>query len=170
MILYHATQNKNLTIIEPQPTLSLDKYIGDFVFATKIKNMALMYLVPHGFPTLMNPNDKEPNIVISANPVHFKSKDKGGAIYELPSESFIDTPQKGLSEFEMVSTKAVEPISKQVITSTLHALTNAGISIHFVNEKTFNKLIEDPNQQRSIKLLPKFNLPYGEADLQRHLK
>ena len=67
MKLYHASPIKNLKLIKPQKTISHDKYIGDFVFATKYKKLALMYMLPKGFPILMNVKSKNPYVVICAD-------------------------------------------------------------------------------------------------------
>ncbi len=67
MELYHASPIKNLKLIKPQKTISHNKYIGDFVFATKYKKLALMYMLPKGFPILMNAQSKNPYVVICAD-------------------------------------------------------------------------------------------------------
>jgi hypothetical protein len=90
-------------VLEPKRTLSKDKYIGDFVFATQNKVLAIMYLTTRGFATLMNSNSRNPNIVICADKDDYLKRDSGGAIYELPSALFIESPQKELSDYELVS-------------------------------------------------------------------
>lgn len=156
MILYHASPHKNLTIIKPQKTLSQNKFIGYYVFATSSHTMATMYLVPRGIPTLMDPNGPEKNIVICATADNFTSKDIGGAIYELPSEDFDSTPQSGLEEYELVSKKSIKPVQKHVYKSSLDALREADIAVRFVNEDTFTKLIRHPNQAKEIKSIPRY--------------
>ncbi len=153
MILYHASTDKQLSVIKPQPTLSHDKYIGDFVFATVDKKMALMYLVPKGIPTLMNPKGRNPNIVMCTTVSDFVAKDGGGAIYELPGKDFVRTPQEGLSDYEMVSRNAIKPLRKEVYANTLDALAAANITIRFTDEATFNKLIKSPQQASMIEAL-----------------
>lgn len=154
MVLYHASQRKYLSLIKPQSTLSNNKYIGDFIFATKNKMMALMYLVPKGIPILMNPTGPVPDIVICGDVSRFLTKDIGGAIYELSATNFNKTPQEGLSEYEMVSTKPVKPIRKTIYKSTLEALLSAGVQVRFTDETTFYRLIGNPNQKVIIKTLP----------------
>lgn len=149
--LYHASQVKNLKVMSPKSTISNDRYIGDFVFATKNRLMAMMYLVPKGIPTLMNPDDTDKNIVICSEIEAFLAIDKGGAIYELPDKDFVKTPQKGLSNFEMVSLKPVIPIKVEVINSSLQAMKSSGIEIRFVNRKVFSSLINNPKQRQLIK-------------------
>lgn len=156
MVLYHASQRKNLRVITPQKTLSHDKYIGDFVFATKNKKMALMYLVPKGLATLMNPKGPRPNIVICCRPEVFIKKDTGGAVYTLPSDGFRKTPQEGLMDYEMVNDQPVKPLKHVVYDSVITALTSAQISIKFIDEKTFSELIGHPDQERLIDKLANY--------------
>ncbi|MDZ7786261.1 MAG: hypothetical protein U5L95_04030 [Candidatus Saccharibacteria bacterium] len=153
MNLYHASGQKNLSELTPQPTKSNDEYIGDYVFATKNYKMALMYLVPKGLPTLMSP-ENEPNIVICSTPQAFKEKDKGGAIYTVPADNFQPTPQGALSNYEMVSQKPVKPTSKDTYQSVFTALHRADIKIRFVSYATFNKLLRHPRQKQLITELP----------------
>lgn len=113
-----------------------------------------MYLIPHGFATLMNPDSTTPNIVICATSSELSQKDSGGAIYELKSESFTKTPQEGLSNYEMVSTSAAKPIRKTVYASALNALLDNGVVVRFIDSDTFNNLIGNPNQEKIISSLP----------------
>lgn len=159
MPLYHASTNKSLQIISPQPTLSNNQYIGDYVFATANRTLAIMYLVPKGIPTLMDPDNQTPTIVISSDPAYFKTRDKGGAIYGLPSESFTATPQKGLSDYEMASKVPVKPIRKIPYKSALNALLSAGIKVVFVNTNMFHHLICHPEQKAIMRQLKGYPPP-----------
>lgn len=150
MALYHASQQTNLSTIKPQRTFSNDKYIGNYVFATTNKKLALMYLVPKGIPTLMNPDDPQPNIVICSELSKYITKDQGGAIYKLPSNDFIKSPQKELSMYEMASKQSIKPLTKNIYKNTIQALQSADIKIYFVNDATFAKLIKNPNQDKLI--------------------
>lgn len=156
MALYHASRKKKIPIIKPQRTLSNNKYIGDFVFATTNRKLAVMYLTPKGFPTLMNPSEKNANIVICAQEKEFIEYDQGGAIYELPVESFNPSPQKGLSEYEMVSQQPVRPLNEVDFNSAITALISAGVTIRFTDEATFKTLIRHPRQEEMIKNLNRY--------------
>lgn len=151
MVLYHASTLKNLSYIRPQRTLSRDRYIGDFVFATANVRLAHMYLTPVGIVTLMNPSNDNPNIVLCIKQEEFIKQDKGGAVYELSSESFIPSPQKEISDYEMVSTTAVKPTKKTVYNKTLDALLSLDIKVRFVDQSVFYNLIKHPDQKKLIK-------------------
>jgi hypothetical protein len=153
-ILYHASTNKDLALITPKRTLSKDKYIGEFVFATADRMLATMYLATRGYATLLGSHDEEPNIVICADQGKYQAYDNGGAIYELPSESFKESPQKELSDFELVSMEPVTPLRKVIYEKSLQAMQDAGITVRFVDEQVFNSLIGNPKQAELIKKLP----------------
>lgn len=157
MILYHASSNKNLKQITPQPTKSNDILIGSYVFATENLLLATMYLANKGVAVMMNPEKENPTIVICSDSDSYIKNDVGGAIYELSSNSFKDTPQKDLSEFEKVSEIPVEPINFTAYSSSLDAIQKAGIKIYFVDEVQFNNLINNPKQKEIISKLSSYN-------------
>lgn len=155
-VLYHASQNKNLTAAEPKRTLSKDIYIGDFVFATTDKFLATMYLATKGYATLLGSQDEQPNIVICADANDYLTHDQGGAIYELPSDSFTESPQKELSDYELVSLIPVKPLNKTVYDKSLDAMQDSGIVVRFVDKQTFDNLIGHPKQAELIQQLPTY--------------
>ena len=157
MLLYHSSTITSLALLKPQKTLSNDRYIGDFIFATANKTLALMYLTPKGIATLMNPDGSHPDIVICSTIEEFLKKDKGGAVYKLPDQGFSETPQKSLSNYEMVSRNVVKPINKTIYESTLKALTQAKIEIRFTDKNTFASLIHNPAQDKLIQELPLYS-------------
>lgn len=155
-VFYHASMNKDLGVINPKRTLSKDHYIGDYVFATADRTLAIMYLTTRGYATLMNPHDKQPNVVICAKQAEYQASDTGGAIYELPADSFIESPQKELSDYELVSKVPVKPLTKDLYDMSLRALKENGIIVRFVDKDTFNNLIGNPKQAELISQLPIF--------------
>lgn len=157
-LLYHASTNKNLEMIEPQRTLSKDKYIGDYVFATSDRKLAAMYLVTRGTPTLMNTKAEVPRIIICADSTSYIKNDAGGAIYEVPGKSFVKTPQEGLEESELVGKVAVKPVSKKVFATSIDALNEAGVEVYFVNETQFEDIVLNKNEDEIISNL----VPYRQ--------
>lgn len=158
MVLYHASTNKGLKVLTPQKTLSSNEYIGDFVFATSNIKVAVMYLVPKGYPTLMNTDEPKPNIVICADEEDFLAHDHGGAVYVLSDRGFFRTPQAGLSQHELVCTTAVKPIRTIEYASALSALAKAGIAIRFTDARTFQKIINNSKQQDLIDKIPTYTV------------
>ena len=154
--LYHSSPKKQLTEIQPRRTLSGDAYIGDFVFATSDPRLAAMYLATKGNAILLNVKTKKPRIVICNNPINYLLKDMGGAIYNIPISTFRKSPQKGLEDSEMVSEVAVIPIEKQVYARSIDAMKDMGVSVYFVNEKMFNKIVQNKEEDKIIAELRPF--------------
>lgn len=147
-ILYHTSSRCDLSIIKPQRTLSKDKYIGDYIFATSDKILAIMYLTTKGNYSLMNPHSRPPSIVIRSDETSYRKTDKGGTIYTLPSKSFQKTPQTELSDFERVSIVATKPLDKTTYKNSLDAMQAAGIEIYFTNQHTFDELVKAKGRQQ----------------------
>jgi hypothetical protein len=156
-ILYHASPNKDLEIIEPKRTLSKNRCIGKYVFATSDKKLAAMYLATKGNATLMGFEHKNPWIVICANPNDYLEKDQGGAVYTLPAKTFSKTPQKGLEYSEMVSKKKVKPINKTIYKTSLQAMSEQRIKVYFVEQEKFNELLKSRDQNKLVKELEPYN-------------
>jgi len=156
MKLYHASPIKNLKILEPQRTISNNKYIGDFVFATRHKKLALMYMLPKGFPLLMNIKSSKPYAVLCGNVRDILKKDKGGALYELSTESFHRTPQIALSNYEMVSKESISPLNETDYESVTRTLDKEGIATYIVDSNTFDKLILNPKQDSIVQTLDRY--------------
>ncbi len=156
MKLYHASPIKNLKILKPQRTISNDKYIGDFVFATRHKKLALMYMLPKGFPLLMNIKSSKPYVVLCGNVRDILKKDRGGALYELSTESFHRTPQTALSNYEMVSKESISPLNETDYESVTQALDKKGIAIYIVDNNMFDKLILNPMQDSIVQTLDRY--------------
>jgi len=140
-VLYHASTIRGLKIIETKRTSSKDKYVGDYVFATPDKRMASMYLSPkEGGTILINTYGGEPYAVIQNNETDFKKVDKGGSIYELPADNFIDTPQKELKGTELVSLQPITPLSEQIFRTSLDAMQEMGVKVYFVEGRLFEDI------------------------------
>jgi putative flippase GtrA len=152
-VLYHASSRLDLKIIKPHKTLSNDEYIGDYVFATANKELAVMYLASKGKATLMNTKSQPSRIIICDDEKQYIKNDKGGAVYELSPKGFQPTSQTGLSEFEKVSEQAVTPLRKNVYASSLEAMREHDITIYFVNKKIFDELVAAKDEDEIINQL-----------------
>lgn len=156
--LYHASPDKSLAVIEPKRTLSKDKYIGDYVFATEDPRLAAMYLASKGTALLMNVKSSPFSIVINANEQDYLASDKGGAVYKVPAATFEKTPQAGLEDSERISKVSTMPLEKKVYSSSIEAIQEAGVKIYFVDSKTFTNLLNNPDQDKIIASLKPYNL------------
>lgn len=156
-VLYHASPHKELRAITPQRTRSNNQYIGDYVFATANKLLAVMYLATKGVGTLMNPDD-QPWIVLCSSSANYTANDRGGAIYELPTAGFTETPQAGLTAYEVVSSTAMEPLGKTVYDKSLTAMASHGIEIYFASSKLFNEMVANKNAEQVVPGLTPFHI------------
>jgi len=119
-----------------------------------------MYLVKLGHATLMEPNGKNPHIIIQSEPDVFSATDKGGAIYFLPDTTFKETPQNGLEQTERVSRESVEPIDKRIYKSSIEAMSEMGIKIYFVNRKTFKLFLETKDDEGLLNLIQPYKVAH----------
>ncbi|HVC35874.1 MAG TPA: hypothetical protein VNE40_00300 [Candidatus Dormibacteraeota bacterium] len=157
MILYHSSPVKNLKTLNTSQTLSNNVNIGNYLFATENKLLALMYLIPKGFPIMTNPRKSNPTVVISGKAEEVLSKDKGGSVYVLDDKNFGETPQKSLTDYEKVSRMSVEPIKEIEVMKTISELIESGVSVYFVDDEVFSSLIRNPKQKALIAQLTKFS-------------
>lgn len=141
--LYHASTNKSLKRLEPQRSLSKDKYIGDYVFATPDRRMSIMYLVPGAAGAIsINTFNGEPYAFINGTPEQFEKVDHGGAIYKVQSEQFNETPQQELIGTEYVSVAPVPIVSKEKFSTAADAMRKNGVKLYFFeDDEMFQKLI-----------------------------
>ncbi len=139
--LYHASPNRNIELLEPKQLSYRDKSEGQVIFATGNEVYVTMFLVrvhddwgSYGF------FGKLPYFICS-NKEKFLSMDKGGAIYKLPSDTFVfDSKKSGGLRQECTSSVSVKPISKKVYESGLKAMTDSGVHVFFVEPEEFSKL------------------------------
>lgn len=152
--------NKDLTVLEPQRTLSKDEYIGNYVFATKNRLYALMYLAPNAAGTKLMEVHGNPYMVINGTVEAYQKLDKGGAIYSLPYSSFEESPQAELGDSEYVSRTSVTPLGKETYDSSLTALLDAGVAVYFMDDVAFAKIVDAGVDSRAA--LKEFE-PYTSA-------
>ncbi len=121
----------------------------------------------------MGKSNGVPYILISKDRDAFIEEDKGGVIYELPSEGFSFDPHKGMGEDEWTHKGAVQPTSKQEYSSALDAMIEQGVQVYFVDQATFQRFREDAegkmfdeltseNQQRGMNIRS-----FSESDQQK---
>lgn len=134
----------------PQRALSKNTYIGDFVFATSNKAYAAMYLAPKGRAMLLNTFHGVPSLVVSGSVEEFLNADKGGAIYEIPPDSFADTPQTELANTELVSSVPVVPLRKEIFDTSLQALRQMNVPVYFVDDALFDTIKDADDHGRAV--------------------
>lgn len=146
--LYHGSGQSGLKIIYPKKTLSKDEYIGDFVFASHNKTLAIMYMTVKGYYSLMSTDTTPAYIVICSDEKEYKKKDGEVSIYKLPSGSFETTPQEELKEYEFVSRQPVTPESFETYPNALTAFSQNNIDVYFVSKPVFDQIVKAGNKDR----------------------
>lgn len=73
-------------------------------------------------------------VAVQTDPETFLAKDTGGAIYQLPSDTFATESSVGMGLMEYVSTVPVEPVSKEIFKTSIEAMQATGVKLYFVDE------------------------------------
>jgi hypothetical protein len=142
--LYHASHDTN--IVEFEPRNESPRYIGevDLVFATPHPGIAAMFLAPKDIPIEISVYGDKYVAFINSNEQEYALKDKGGAIYTLPVDTFETDQKNGMGEAEWVSKVPVKPITTIIFKSSLEAMHSYGVEKHFVSDAVFEEIRKDP--------------------------
>ena len=139
-LLYHASQNRNLSILEPRADKVRDPEEGSVVFATPDKVMASVFIVPTDDSWTNSGLFGGVNYFVCGDEEKFIKLDRGGAIYTLPSTTFINDPNKGLGKREWTSKRPVKPINKEEFDLGLEAMIEMGVQVYFISKEKFQEL------------------------------
>ncbi|MFA4871856.1 MAG: hypothetical protein WC610_02240 [Patescibacteria group bacterium] len=167
-ILYHASINRGLPELNPADKSVRDRNEGPVVFATPDRALVTTFLVEgHDDSwTRIGIINGVHYMVICRDRDKFIELDKGGSIYEFPSEEFYCDPAKGMGEKEWASKKTVKPINEVSYPSALDAMIESGVQVYFVDRETFQsidldsdygtdfKKITSENQRRGVNIIP----------------
>ena len=142
--LYHASHDVTIEVLQPHN--KSPRYSGevDLVFATPHEPLAAMFLAPRGIPIEIGIYGPKYALFIESDEATFTKKDKGGAIYTLPSDTFNTDTVHGMKEIEWYSEVSVKPLSKTVYKTAIEALEKYSVSKYFVDAETMKKIREDP--------------------------
>jgi hypothetical protein len=151
-LLYHASANRNLTILEPRKESFRDPNEGPVIFATPYIDYASCFIVKtdDSWVRISRFGQKQPWNIIISDINKFKNADQGGAIYELPAKSFYCDINKGMRESEWVTTENITPISKKTYDSGLKAMIENGVKVYFVPKKVFAEIIKSEDHGYAI--------------------
>lgn len=155
--LYHASQNKNIKILEPRAESVRDVDEGPVVFASQDKKYVTCFIVPtdDSWAKISQYRiDQHPAIYVMciSDEERFKKLDTGGAIYHLSSKNFYLDRSK--SNTEWTSKVSVKPLKKELFNSGLDAMIGHGVQVYFCEKQTLSELYKDPqNIGKAIKIL-----------------
>lgn len=145
-VLYHVSEREGIIEFVPRAESVRDPKEGSVIFATPDKAYALQFLVPgdsrdskrgyyNGIPTVVIRNSRET----------FLEGDRGGWLYEFPSDSFDFDSTKQMRDREWTSRTRVKPLGSAHYTSTVDALLDNGVQVYFVDDETFTKMQSEKN-------------------------
>jgi len=141
-VLYHSSANPDIDVFEPRNDTPRHPTEGPLVFATPHKAVAAMFLAPKdGGSVEIGVYGDRYIIIVNNTAERLKNKDKGGAIYELPSDTFPTSHSIGMQQSEWVSEAPVKPLKKEIYSSSLDAMANLGVEIFFVDHPTFKSIL-----------------------------
>lgn len=149
-LLYHASQNRNIKVLEPRAESVRDKDEGLVVFATPDKILASIFLVPTNDSWTKSGLFGVVHYFVCSDKNRFLKEDKGGAIYNLPSETFETDEMKGLGDREWTSKVPVKPVSIEMFESGLKAMLKLGVQVYFVTQQQFQDIKKSKDHGNSI--------------------
>ena len=141
-ILYIATQTKGIKEFIPRRGNVRSDEEGAVIFSTPNKELASMFLI-NGHEdswTRIAYLGGVPYVVICMNREEFIEKDKGGVMYEVPSDTFDFNPNLGMGEKEWTSRVPVKPIMETTYSSSLDTMIQNGVNVYFVDKPTFDAI------------------------------
>lgn len=142
-VLYHASPVKDIEVLNPDSQSTRDDDEGDVVFAAEDKALAAAFMVRWEDDwASVGRFDGEDWFMVISDKDKFMRADHGGAIYTLPSDSFITDPGKGLGEAEWTSGEAVVPEKEKDYSSALDAMKEAGLNVYFVEKDDFQDALD----------------------------
>lgn len=151
--LYHASPSIDIDVLEPRNKTIRHPDEGPVVFAAPDKASAVSHLFESSDRwTQMGRINGVLFTLIAADRDVFIQQDKGGVVYELPTDSFYSDPTKGRSN-EWVSKTAVRPSSKEPYPSALDAMLSNGVQVYFTDEATLKRFQAARDSEEQINIL-----------------
>jgi len=169
-ILYHASQNRKLEVLEPRAEKIRDEFEGPVVFASLDKANVTKFLVPSDDSWTKKMCFGDVHVHIISDRKRYEKADKGGTIYHLSPSLFELDKTKGGGKNEWTTKVPIKPIGRENFDSGLQAQLENGVQVFFVDKKTLklinqsddhgNEIIrklksENEEKNINIKIIPK---------------
>ncbi len=149
-VLFHASSHKDIDVIEPRAEKTRDPGEGPKVFGTPSRAMVSMFLVPSDDTWVQSGAINNLPYIIISDEARYRSLDKGGVIYHLPSDTFSNDSEVGSKDLEWTSATGVEPVGKEFVSSALGDMYTQGVQIYFVDKETYQSIQNAPDNGVSI--------------------
>ncbi|GEM_PF-758686 len=149
-VLYHASSNRNIEVLEPRAEKVRDENEGPVVFASPDKALTTKFLVPSDDTWTRKMRFGDTHVHVISDRKRYEEFDKGGAIYHLSPEGFtLDQTKRG-GKNEWTSNTSVTPTEKEEYESGLEAQLDNGVQVYFVDEETFDRITQSEDHGVAI--------------------
>ena len=136
LYLYHASPECNLKIIEPRCKTAPEGFKkGPVVFATSSFSYSTEFLVPHDDSWANGGAFGNTFFFVISDKKRFLKADKGGSIYLVPSDTFINHNKR-----EWFTRKAVMPVSSVRFSSGIDAMIITKVQVYFVKPELYEEI------------------------------
>lgn len=141
-VLYLAAQTTGIKELMPMKGRSRESSEGALIFSTPDKALASVFLVEGHNDSWMQIGyySDIPCVVICMDREEFVKRDKGGTMYEVPSDTFDYNPNLGMGDKEWTSSVSVKPKKEILYPSALDSMIENGVNVYFVDKDKFNAI------------------------------
>ncbi|MBI2029493.1 hypothetical protein HYT02_03705 [Candidatus Gottesmanbacteria bacterium] len=146
--LYRGTPNKDTTQFTPKELVGLSSSARLVVSATSDRNVATKFIVPMEGLNIKTGFIDGISYYLCADETVFRQTDKGGAIHTFASYGFELISYQSVDIW--VNPNPVNSISKEVVSSGLTAMIDAGIQVYFVTPDTLELFNNSPDRRLDI--------------------
>lgn len=141
-VLYVAAHTPNLEELKPMEGRSRGGNEGAIIFSTPDKALASAFLVEGHSDDWMTIGyySDIPCVVICMDRDEFVTRDTGGVMYEVSSDTFDYNSNLGMGDKEWTSSEPVKPTKETYYQSALDTMIENGVNVYFVDRDTFSKI------------------------------
>lgn len=143
--LYHSSPNRSIQTFEPMVSTGSGEKYGAKVYATPNKALSSIFLCNIRKPWSAGVYGN--NVMVAKIPYtreEFMTRDTGGTMYILPSDTF-ELNEDELDGAEWASSEPVTPTEKEEYDSALEAMIENGVQVYFVDDETMQRIYETEN-------------------------
>jgi hypothetical protein len=150
--LFIGTQTNGIKEFTPRKGKYRDENEGSVIFSTPDRALASVFTIEGNNDSWMKIGYYRDIlvVVICMDREEFIKQDKGGVIYEVPSDTFDYNPNLGMGDKEYTSREPVKPISEIGHQSTLDFMIDNGVQVYFVDKKTFDAIWDADDYGKEI--------------------
>lgn len=150
-VLFHASPRENIEIFEPRNLKTRIPGDTPHVFATPDKGYASAFLTEWDDSWAQLFNFEGVVVMVISDRERFMQSDKGGTLYELPSDNFSNVSPDEEDHPEWQTDQAIRPIGNIHFQSALEAMIENGVQVFFVTPDEFKEI--DAAEDNGVSIL-----------------